>query len=187
MLMTQRQALEVVVPHRGNRAVVATMSSGGIWPQLSDSPLDFIYIPSAMGHGPGLGLGMALAQPEHGAIVLNGDGCMLMNLGSLVTLANHPANVYLIILDNASYEVTGGQPTAGAGRTDFAAIARGAGIKRVYAFDTLEKWKAGVAEALSGPGPVVIWLRVEGRIGQKTPKAPRTMAEQVERLQQALR
>lgn len=185
MLMTQRQALEIIVPHRANRVVIATMSSGGIWPQLSDSPLDFSYIPSAMGHGPGLGLGLALAQPEHGAIVLNGDGCMLMNLGSLVTLANHPANVFLIILDNALYEVTGGQPTAGAGHTDFATIARGAGIKRVYAFDSLDKWKAGAAEALSGPGPVVVWLRVEGRMGQKTPKAPRTMAEQVERLSRA--
>jgi thiamine pyrophosphate-dependent acetolactate synthase large subunit-like protein len=185
-MMTQRQALEMVVPHRGKRVVIATMSSGGIWPELSDSPLDFIFIPSAMGHAPGLGLGLALAQPEHGAIVLNGDGCMLMNLGSLVTLANHPANVYLIILDNALYEVTGGQPTAGAGRTDFAAIAKGAGIQRVYTFDHLENWKKGAEEALTGPGPVVIWLKVEGRYGQKTPKAPRTMQEQITRLRIAL-
>ena len=174
------------MPHRGERAVVATMSSGGIWPGLSDSPLDFIYIPSAMGHGPELGLGIALAKPEHGAIVFNGDGCMLMNLGCLVTLANHPANVYLIILDNALYEVTGGQPTAGAGRTDFAAIARGAGIQRVYTFDTLEQWQTGAGEALSGAGPVFIWLKVEARYGQKTPKAPRTMDEQVSRLRAAL-
>jgi phosphonopyruvate decarboxylase len=109
-----------------------------------------------------------------------------MSLGSLVTLANHPANVYLLILDNQLYEVTGGQPTAGAGHTDFAQMARAAGIRRVYAFDTLESWRAGAAEALTGPGPVVIWLKMEGRFGQKTPKAPRPMAEQVERLQRAL-
>src|SRR5438477_1713401 len=120
MLMTQRQALEIMAPHRGDKVVVTTMSSAGIWPQLSDSPLDFAYIPSAMGHAPGLGLGLALAQKKHGVIVVNGDGCMLMNLGSLVTLAQNPADIYMLILDNGLYEVTGGQKVAGAGRTDFA-------------------------------------------------------------------
>jgi hypothetical protein len=50
----------------------------------------------------------------------------------------------------------------------------------------LEAWRAGAGEALTGPGPVVVWLKVEGRIGQKTPKAPRPMAEQIQRLQGAL-
>src|SRR5438876_4160569 len=112
MLMTQRQALEIMAPHRDDKVVVTTMSSAGIWPQLSDSPLDFAYIPSAMGHAPGLGLGLALAQKKHGVIVVNGDGCMLMNLGSLVTLAQNPADIYMLILDNGLYEVTGGQKVA---------------------------------------------------------------------------
>ena len=187
MRMTQEQALEVLVPLRGERIVVTTMSSAGIWPKLSDSPLDFQYIPSAMGHGPGLALGLALAHPERGAIIVNGDGCMLMNLGSLVTLASHPAKLYLIILDNGLYEVTGGQAYAGAGKVDFAQLARGAGIERVYMFDTLDAWKAGAAEALNGPGPVVVWLKVEGRLGQKTPKPVRTMEQQIGRLRQALK
>src|SRR5207245_11142437 len=114
-MMTHREALEVVAAHRGDRIVLTTMGSVAIWPQLSDSPLDFHFIPSAMGHGPALGLGLALAQPDHGVIVFNGDGCMLMNLGNLVTLANHPANVYVVILDNGLYEVTGGEVTAGGG------------------------------------------------------------------------
>src|SRR6266436_2527958 len=115
MLMTQQQALEVLASHRGDNIVVTTMSSVGIWPRFSDSPLVFAYIPSAMGHAPSLGLGLALAQKKHGVIVVNGDGCMLMNLGSLVTLAQNPANIYMLILDNGLYEVTGGQIVAGAG------------------------------------------------------------------------
>jgi sulfopyruvate decarboxylase subunit beta len=186
MPMTQQEALEVVVPLRGPRIVVTTMSSAGIWPRLADSPLDFAYIPSAMGHAPGLGLGLALAQPDRGVIVINGDGCMLMNLGSLVTLAAQAAPVYLLILDNGIYEVTGGQPHAGAGHVDFALLARGAGIRRVYTYATLDQWRTGAGEALSGPGPVVIWLKVEGRLGQKTPKPPRPMREQIERLRNAL-
>jgi len=103
-----------------------------------------------------------------------------------VTLAQNPANVYLLIMDNALYEVTGGQAPAGAGRTDFAGLARAAGVQRVYQFDTLDAWRGGVAEALAGAGPVVVWLKVQGRLGQGTPKAPRPMAEQVVRLRQAL-
>jgi thiamine pyrophosphate-dependent acetolactate synthase large subunit-like protein len=186
MAMTHQQALEVLARHRGSRIVITTMTSIGLWPALSDTPLDFAYMPSAMGHGPALGLGLAMAHPERGVIVLNGDGCTLMNPGSLVTLASHPADVFVIIMDNQLYEVTGGQPTAGAGRVDFAALARASGITRTYVFDTTETWNAGAAESLRGPGPVVIWLRIEGRLGQKTPKPPRPMSEQIQRLQQAL-
>ncbi|MGH7171170.1 MAG: thiamine pyrophosphate-dependent enzyme [Gemmataceae bacterium] len=185
-MMSLRQALEIVAAHRGQRIVLATMSSAGVWPSLSDTPLDFIYIPSSMGQAPSLGLGLALAQPQRGVIVLNGDGCTLMNLGCLVTMAHHPANVYLLIVDNGLYEVTGGQPIAGAGRVDFAGLARAAGIERVYSYDSIDAWRAGAAEALTGAGPVVICLKVEGRVGQKTPKAPRPMAEQIARLRQAL-
>ncbi len=184
--MTQREALEVLAAHRGDHLVVTTMSAVGIWPALSDTPLDFAYLPSSMSQGPALGLGLALAQPARGVVVVNGDGCMLMSLGSLVTLAQNPANVYLVIMDNALYEVTGGQATAGAGRTDFAGLARAAGIPRAYHFDDLGAWRAGAAEALTGAGPVVIWLKVEGRLGQPTPKPPRPMAEQIARLKQAL-
>ena len=186
MAMTHHDALSVLARHRGGRIVVTTMTSVGVWPSLSDTPLDFAYIPSAMGHGPALGLGLALAQPQRGVIVINGDGCTLMNLGCLVTLAHHRANVFLLVMDNALYEVTGGQPVAGAGRTDFAGLARAAGIERVHAFETREAWQAGAAKALDGIGPALIWLKLEGRLGQKTPKAPRPMVEQISRLQQAL-
>lgn len=185
-MMPLREALEIVAAHRGQRIILATMSSAGVWPSLSDTPLDFIYIPSSMGQGPSLGLGLALAQPEHGVIVLNGDGCTLMNLGCLVTMAQHPANIYFLIVENGLYEVTGGQPIAGAGLVDFAGLARAAGIERVYSFDNLEAWRADAAETLTGAGPVVVCLKVEGRVGQKTPKAPRPMAEQLARLRQAL-
>jgi thiamine pyrophosphate-dependent acetolactate synthase large subunit-like protein len=186
MPMTAREALEVLSRHRGDRVVITTMTATGIWPQLSDTPLDFAYIPSSMGQAPALALGIALARPGRGVLVVNGDGSTLMNLGCLVTLAGHPADVFLLVLDNGLYEVTGGQPLAGAGRTDYAALARGAGVGRVYSFFDLASWSAGAAEALSGPGPVVVWLKVEGRLGQKTPKPPRPMAEQVARLTQAL-
>ena len=184
--MTTREALEVLARHRGERIVITTMTAVGEWPSLSDTPLDFAYMPSAMSQGPGLGLGLALAQPGRGVIVVNGDGSMLMNLGSLATLASHPADVFQIVLDNGLYEVTGGQLVAGAGRTDFAALARAVGFDRVYSFASRSDWEAGAAEALAGPGPVFICLMTEGRMGQSTPRPPRPMREQIARLRGAL-
>jgi thiamine pyrophosphate-dependent acetolactate synthase large subunit-like protein len=184
--MTLREALEVLAEHRGRRIVLTSMASVGVWPTLSDIPLDFAYIPSSMGQGPALGLGLALAQPEHGVVAVTGDGSLLMNLGCLVTIASHPANLYMLLIDNGLYQVTGGQPTAGAGRVDFPGFARAAGIRRVYSFDTAPAWRAAAAEALSGPGPVFIALKVEGKVGEKTPSPPRPMPDQVARLRQAL-
>lgn len=184
--MELREALEVVARHRGEKIVVTTMASVAVWPTLSDTPLDFNYIPSSMGQGSALGLGLALAVPQRGVIVLNGDGSLLMNLGNLVTLAAYPADVYLIILQNDLYEVTGGQPLVGAGQVDFAGLARAAGIRRVYAFDTCSDWSRHASEVLGGPGPVACCLKIVGRLGQKTPKPPRPMHEQIARLQKAL-
>ena len=186
MAMTHQQALEVLAKHRGERIVVTTMTSVGLWPQISDEPIDFAYIPSAMGHGTALGLGLALAQPERGAIVVHGDGCTLMSLGALVTMAHNPANLVLIIMDNALYEVTGGQETVGTGTVDFLKIAEGAGIPRRHQFEDVESWSRGAEQVLAGEGPVVIVLKIEGRMGQKTPKAPRPMADQISRLRNAL-
>ncbi len=186
MAMTQLEVLHVLARHRGQRIVITTMTTAGLWPALSDTPLDFFFIPSAMGHASSLGLGLALAQPDRGVIVVNGDGSLLMNLGTLVTLAQHAVPLTMLIMDNGLYEVTGGQRTVGAGTVDFAALARAAGIPRVYEFERLEQWEAGAADALSGPGPVVIWLKVEGRLGQQTPKPPHPMSEQIARLRRAL-
>ncbi len=79
-MMTQREALEILAAQRGDPVVISTMGSSGIWPTLSDTPLDFAYIPSSMGQGIALGLGLAIAQPTKQVIVLMGDGSLLMNL-----------------------------------------------------------------------------------------------------------
>jgi sulfopyruvate decarboxylase subunit beta len=183
--MTHREALEVLAALRRDRFVVTTMGSVAIWPALSDTPLDFAYIPSSMGQGVSLGLGLALATGRR-VIAVSGDGSLLMNLGCLVTVANNPAPLTILLIDNGLYEVTGGQDVAGAGRTDFAGLARAAGITRVYSFTDLATWRAGAAEALGGTGPVFVWLKVRGEHGMKTPSAPRPMSEQVQRLRQAL-
>lgn len=184
--MTHREALEVLATFRGQHVVITTHGSVDLWASLSDTPLDLAYVPASMGQGPALGLGLALAQSRHGVVVVTGDGHLLMSLGCLVTVASCPADLFLIVIDNGVYEVTGGQPIPGAGCIDFAGLARAAGVRRAYSCRSAGEWRAVAAEALSGPGPVVVCLKVEARPGQNAPTAMRPMAEQIARLRRVL-
>jgi thiamine pyrophosphate-dependent acetolactate synthase large subunit-like protein len=185
-MMTHREALEVLAAHRRDHVVVTTMGSVAIWPALSDSPRDFHYLPSSMGQGVPLGLGLCLAKPGLQVAVLVGDGGLLMNLGCLITVAQFTVPLRVLLIDNGLYEVTGGQPVANARRSDFASIARGAGIGRVHTCETRNEWEAVVDQALEGPEPVFVWLKVQGERGKPTPAAPRPMADQIARLRQSL-
>jgi len=188
-------ALTAVRTSRGtNDVVVTTMGASRAWMEAGTQPLDFTFVPSCMGHATSLGLGLALAQPKRRIIVCNGDGSMLMNLGSLVTItAQAPTNLVVIVLDNGVYEVTGAQPTPGSadGRSlgravDFAAIARGAGFESVYRFSTAEEWAAGAADALGAHGPVFIWLDVTPVPDRAGPRSPGPAAQRAQAFMHAL-
>ena len=76
-----------------------------------------------------MALGLALALPHRKVVAFDGDGSLLLNLGSLATMANqHPRNLIHIVFDNECYESSRGAPTATAGQADLAAIARGCGF-----------------------------------------------------------
>lgn len=175
------ESLRVLASHRQNDDVVlSTMSAAREWMKLGTHPLDFIYAPSAMGQAPALGLGIALSQPDRRVIVLNGDGCLLMNMGCLVTItATAPPNFVLITFDNSVYEVTGQQWTAaarearrGAGAVDYCQIARGCGFLSVFEFEQLDDWKRGISDALAARGPAFVLLKVAPVPGGEVPKSP---------------
>ncbi|HEY8474324.1 MAG TPA: thiamine pyrophosphate-dependent enzyme [Natronosporangium sp.] len=85
----------------------------------------------AMGAASTVGLGLALAQPDREVLVVTGDGELLMNVGSLATIAlQNPPNFRILVVDNGRYDLTGGQQTATATVTDLEAVARGFGIRR---------------------------------------------------------
>jgi len=165
--------------------VISAMGAAREWMALGTHPLDWVFVPSSMGQATALGLGLALAQPERRVIVLNGDGGMLMNLGSLVTIGSlAPANLVVLLLDNQVYEVTGAQPTPGAaaGRVggdavDFAALARASGIGSVFRFASLDEWVADLGRVFSAPGPTVAVLEVAPVPGARGPRSPGPAAE----------
>ena len=136
-------------------------------------------MPSSMGQGPPLGLGIALAQPDQRVIVVNGDGCLLMNLGCLVSItAQAPKNFTLIIIDNGVYEVTGNQATIGSAAkrasqqsVDYGDLARAAGFEEVYEFDDVESWRYE-QEIMHEEGPICIVLKTANRtedVGARSP------------------
>jgi thiamine pyrophosphate-dependent acetolactate synthase large subunit-like protein len=161
-MMTRAQLLEPLARLRTDEIVVTTMGVVRPWGVLSDHPLDFASADSAMGHAADLALGLALARPDRRVICLNGDGSMLMSLGTLVTIAHANArNLLLFVVENGTYEITGNQPLPGAGRTDFAGLARAAGITCVHRFADPQDYTAALPELLREAGPVFVSVDVE--------------------------
>lgn len=166
-MLTKAELLGPLARQRTDEVVVTTMSVTRPWGRLSDHDLDFGSADSAMGHTADLALGIALARPDRRVLCLNGDGSMLMTLGTLVTaVACEAENFVLFVVENGSYEITGHQPVPGAGRVDFAAMARAAGFERAFRFEEPGPFAAAVPELLSTPGPTFVDVVVErGREG----------------------
>jgi thiamine pyrophosphate-dependent acetolactate synthase large subunit-like protein len=193
--VTRDEVLAPLARRRGEAIVVTTMGAVRPWARLSQHPLDFASADSAMGHAADFALGLALAQPRRKVVCLNGDGSMLMSLGTLVTVvACGATNLVLFVLQNDTYEVTGNQPIPGAGRVDFAGMAKAAGFPRVHAFDEAAAYEAALPSLLEGPGPVCVVVKVDA--GTETPlgRGPDqdveylrpSLAESARRLRQAL-
>jgi thiamine pyrophosphate-dependent acetolactate synthase large subunit-like protein len=183
-MVTKAQLLEPLAKLRTDQAIVATMGVVRPWGRMSGSDLDFASADSAMGHAADLALGVAMAQPSRQVICLNGDGSMLMSLGTLATIVESSVrNLVLFVLVNGTYEITGNQRTPGAGTIDFAAMAKAAGFPRVYRFENGDEYQAALAEVLSGEGPVFVSVEMEP--GSEGPIS-RSAAEDTEYLKVSL-
>lgn len=194
-MLTKDELLQPLASLRTNEVVVTTMGIVRPWSRYSDSPLDFASADSAMGHAADLALGIALAQPQRRVICLNGDGSMLMTLGSLATVIEARArNLILFVVENQTFEITGNQAVAGAGTVDFALLARAAGFSNSYSFDAPALYSQALSQILRGPGPVFVSVRVrpgsEGPLSRNRSEDARylqpSLAESAHRLRQAL-
>ena len=191
--MLQMDALRALhAARRADDVIITSMGAARDWMVLGAGPLDLPLVPSSMGTAPAIGLGIALAQPARRVIVVNGDGAMLMNLGSLVTItAAAPANLILILADNGVYEVTGAQPTPGspAARTDgasvdFLGMASAAGSRSLHRWSNAAGWARHVEQVLDAPGPTFVLLdvaRVPGAVGPRSPGPAPARARELRR------
>jgi thiamine pyrophosphate-dependent acetolactate synthase large subunit-like protein len=125
------------------------------------------YMLGSMGLAVPIGLGVALAQPQRKVFALEGDGSILMQLGSLATVAARAArNLAIVIMDNGTYQITGGQAALTSQGADIVAIARGCGLAQAAWAADEGGFEELVALALQEDGP---WL-IGCRIDQEKPK-----------------
>lgn len=193
-MIDNSDAVRLLDSKRGDAVIVATMNANnvefGLPSVSSNEQLDF-PVAGCMGKASSVGLGIALAHPDRKVMVLDGDGSLLMNLGSLVTISEKaPKNLIHFLFNNGVYAVTGGQPVPGSERVDWYKTAAAAGYAAIFSFDNLEDLTTGIDKVMRTTGPVFVHLSVKAII-ENTPvqfraKPNRTIRDAVKELPKAL-
>ena len=175
-LLAKRLTTEVVVSNLGQATVDLQ--------HLGDRPLN-CYTFGAMGQCSSIGLGIAIGRPDVRVICLDGDGSLLMNLGSLCTIAAEaPPNYVLMVWDNEVHQTTGGQATATAKKASLVGIARGAGIEKGMEVRTQEELERAVDRILKEDGPFIVVVKVDK--GPSTAPFDQDLIGQASRFRKAL-
>lgn len=161
--MLRSRCIEAIYPELEDKLVVTIMGSAA--QELYDLGHrdNFFYLQHAMGLASSIGLGLALSLPDEHVVVFDGDGSVLMNLGSLATLARYrPKNMTHIIFDNGSLLSTGGFDShTTTGITDLAKIADGAGVEHISLTRTPMEFVEAVADAFEREAFSVVVAKVE--------------------------
>ena len=162
--MPRADALAAIYPTLARDDVVVVTIMGAVAVELYNlgQRPGFFYLEHAMGLASSLGLGLALSLPDTPIIVIDGDGSLLMNLGTLSTMARYrPGNLTHVVFDNESLLSVGGFPTATSTGTDLAGIAQAAGVPVVCRADTVEDFAAAFDGAFNGGELTTIVSKVE--------------------------
>src|SRR6202158_1378901 len=168
--MQRRVAIAALVAECAGAITVVTEQAIGAWRAAVTEPAnqipDHLDIVGCMGSASTIGLGIALAQPERKVIVVDGDGSLLMQLGSLVTIAGAaPANFFHFVFENGVYETSGSQPLPAEGKFNLHEMARAAGYAHVAQFDDAGAFASAVPGLLNRRGPVFVSVRTEPEDG----------------------
>jgi hypothetical protein len=150
--MTRIEATRLIVELAGGAPIIASLGHPAYDLFAAGDRPQNLYTWGSMGLASSVGLGLALARPDVRVVVLDGDGSLLMNLGSLATIGLlGPANLVVIVMDNEEYATTGGQPTPTAHGADLDAAARALGIAKTATVRT-ETELRGLGAELAVPG-----------------------------------
>jgi phosphonopyruvate decarboxylase len=159
-MMKRDECLKLLASRLTDEIVVATYQAAFDWMVIRPGPLNYLSI-GAMGLASSHALGLALGRPDRRIIVLDGDGSLLMNLGSLVSIAAAaPKNLIHMVCENGTYEANGAHPIPGQDRISFTGFARAAGIAHCYEFSDLTGFAAGIDGVLRQEGPVFVDLKI---------------------------
>ena len=177
--MQRYECLEQLAPLITDQLIVTSLSGQRVeWGHLSKHEGNLLL--GSMGNALAVGVGLALALPRRKVVVLESDGSLLLSLFNLPTLANlNPSNLALFVFDNQAYSGTKiSQPTATAGKTDLAGMARSAGIERAVTVRDLEGFKKEAAGAVNENALRFVVAKVEESRGHR--KIERTNVDLLE-------
>jgi sulfopyruvate decarboxylase subunit beta len=181
------EILRAVAAARGDAICVPTMTTSPAWRTIAPDDLSIGCV-GFMGGASSLGLGLALAMPKRRVIVFDGDGSLLMQLGSLATIAGAaPRNLTHLVFKNGVYHTSGAQEIPGGLSVDFVQMAKGAGYRKAYAITEFDDFKRRLSSLFSDEGPVLVELHTG--LADKTPMTDRgglPFNQQVENLRQKL-
>jgi thiamine pyrophosphate-dependent acetolactate synthase large subunit-like protein len=143
--MNRLEATRVVVDAAGDAPIIASLGHPAYdLFAAGDRPQNF-YTWGSMGLASSIGLGLAMARADLRVYVIDGDGALLMNLGSLATIGLlRPDNLVLVVMDNEEYATTGGQQTPTARGADLAAAAAAMAIAPVARVSTGPELRAAL-------------------------------------------
>ena len=159
--MTRLEATHALAAWFGKNPVIASLGHPAYDLFATGDRDTYFYTWGSMGLASSIGVGLAMAQPDKRVVVLDGDGSLLMNLGSLATIGwVQPKNLVLIVWDNALYGTTGGQDTATAHGTDLAAAAKATGISSATTVLTIDELVEAASRSGAQSGPHVIIAKV---------------------------
>lgn len=156
---------EVLAPKVTDELVIISIGRVNIeWRKLTE-PREGNFYGVYMSGCTAIATGLAMALPHRRVIAIDGDGAILMNLSIFLAIGKQkPSNLIVIIGDNEAYEQTRSVPTFTAGQVNLEMIARGAGIDKVFTVKTVEEFRRAIDAAYAGPGPTVIWMKMEGEV-----------------------
>jgi thiamine pyrophosphate-dependent acetolactate synthase large subunit-like protein len=171
MAMKPEDVLKVIAASRGDAICVPTMTTGPAWREMAPDDLSVGCV-GFMGGASSLGLGLALARPERRVVVFDGDGSLLMQLGSLATIAGaRPRNLIHLLFKNGVYHTSGSQEIPGGLTVDFVTMAKGAGYRTVLQIGEIEEFKRRFPKMLTEEGPIFVELITT--LADKTPMTDR--------------
>ena len=171
MIRKPEDALRAIAAARGDAVVVPTMTTAPAWRTIAPGDLSVTGV-GFMGGASSLGLGIALARPDRRVVVLDGDGSLLMQLGSLATVAGAaPRNLVHFLFKNGVYHTSGAQGIPGGLSVDFVMMAKGAGYRTATAIDDLEDLQRQLPGLLAAEGPVLVELHTG--LAEQTPMTVR--------------
>jgi phosphonopyruvate decarboxylase len=161
--MLRTEAVAALARVRGSMLSVSTMQANAPWVAAGQADDRNINLLGSMGSAGSLGLGLAMARPDDKVLVLDGDGSLLMQLGTLVTVGQiAPVNFYHLVFENGVYQTSGDQPVPGHRTSDLCEIARASGYVQIVRCESTDDILA-LNEVFALPGPAFVSLAIIGQ------------------------